>query len=258
MYPKDDFFAECRRVQETGGFSGDQGRAITQIKYTFPGIQRVDSSVQYELKAALVLEQAGIRNDLTAPWNQMTLKGVGSPQKLQQPHETSVTETAELVCEQIGLGGWRGMFASLMNRCWHHIDATAQHRIELKTEDGEYGNVRIRTDLLHDSAHLANNGFNTEGFSIPKHASGVLLSTIQVNITRKQVRKIFEEPRQVPVKYDRTPRIIDRMHFPDTLFDNWGTDPRMQLFAILHSSQREHPFRQSFEVPLTPVTRTIV
>ncbi|PIR48675.1 hypothetical protein COU80_03140 [Candidatus Peregrinibacteria bacterium CG10_big_fil_rev_8_21_14_0_10_55_24] len=258
-YPRSEFHAEYRRVRETGGFSGERSRSLTQLKYTLPGIRDTDrnTGIAFDLQTAIVLQETGIRNDLSAIFHQTTLKGIGSPSGNRRRHSPPIDAAVDCIFEQVGLGGTYNLFVTLMRRYRRHIDESIRHRISLTTPQGTYGNIDADTMLLHDVAHLKNNGFDTSAFEMPNHASGVLLSNIRGAMSRKQVQQLLDDTDTVNWKYDRTPRIILRTHVPDSLFDNWGNHPRMQSFVSFRSSQQDKDWSKSLEVPLPEVTRTV-
>ncbi len=253
-YPKDEFSTEYRQITETGGFCETGGRSVTQLKYVLPGIKNDGKGLEYDLKTAVVLQEASIRNDLNAIWNQVTLKGIGAPTKHQRPTSHAGGDITELVFEQIGLGGTQGLFQRAVNS-YYQVQQSVKHRINMDTRDGNFGTIDVQTTTLNDEKYLSRNGFPVEGFDIPQNASAVLLIATTMKMSRKQVQKLLELVNHVNAKYDHTPRIIDRIHIPHTLLDNWGWDPQMKVYSRFSSSQRETAWAESFEVPLEPVDR---
>jgi hypothetical protein len=252
-YPKDDFTAQYRLKSETGGFAGNTPRPFTQLKYTFPGFRDGEGPVTYDLKTALVLESAGIRNDLSALVHRLTLKGLGLSESDQRsPERSAVKESAEFVFGQIGLGSAQGAALSLANRFYFHIENSIRHRIDITRRGTNFGTMNIDTRVLSDPAHLPNNGFNTEGMDLPENASGIVLSRIRARFGREQIQEILENSTNVAWRYDATPRLILRANHPHSLYDNWG-DPRMQLHTQFSSSQQAEVSKQSLEIPLDPV-----
>lgn len=259
IYPRREFHAETRKVQTTGGFGGEAPRRFTQLKFTFPGLDIPQGKrLEYDLRVALVLQGATIRNDLNGIVHHATIKGIGAPEdKQRKPENLGVREAAEVVFDQVGLGSAQALIKALANRFHFHVENSISHRIDLVVGHAQHGTIDTDTRVLHDTDHLRANGFDARGFKLPDHASQVVLARVLCRMSRDQVATILAEASNIPWRYDRTPRLVLRIDHPDSLYDNWNS-PRARMFALFRTNQDKETTRRTAEVPLPPLQRSYV
>ena len=258
-YPRGEFAAQYRIKNETGGFAGSQPRAFAQLKYVLPELAEGEGKkLTYDVRTALVLQAAGIRNDLTALVHKVTMKGIGLTEEHQTTHggHETLQNVADVVFDQISLGGVNNLVQKGANTFYYHVENQIKHRIAMVRNGVHYGDLAADTFVLQHVKDLARNGFPADKFELPEKASGVVYTRMIATMSRDQIRKALEDKTYVNRRYDKSPRLILRSNHPFGLYDNWGAHPQMTAHVAFADSRKSAPAYRTLEIPLEPVQET--
>ena len=84
---------------------------------------------------------------------------------------------------------------------------------------------------LHKFGYLKRNGFPSSEHALPKDSSGVLHSVINAKFTKDEVQTIVEKAGQGNRRYDYLPRIVFRIQYPESGFNNLGARPDADFYT---------------------------
>ncbi len=259
-YPHNEFSMQSRVKNETGGFAGPHPRPFGQLKYVLPELTDEKDDLVYDVRTAILLQGAGIRNDLSALVHKMTLKGIGlsdQSQTTNAPNEP-LKQVADVVCDQIGLGSANNLASSLVNSYYWHVENQISHRVEMIRDKILYCTLRVDTFVLKNVSDLGRNGFPAKEFSdMPERASAIIYSRMRATMTRWQVESALKNHDYVNRRYDKSPRLIIRANHPYSLYDNWSANPTMEAYSTYDDSRGTPRMKQKASIPLDPVVEHV-
>lgn len=258
LYPREKFTAEVRRrkAENIAGGWHDPSNKL-ELKCIFPAFTPIeDRSLKMRMQTALVLQNTGIQNDLLSSITpQITLRGFGAPDKGMKPTgEGLLPNTVEVLVDSMGFAGSaHGLFLKLRQKLFH-IFAAEEHHINLRIRKQALGSIAMNTYVVEDPQYLARCGFPSHEHDLPEDSSGILYTDIQAKFSQDQVQAIVENARHGNRRYDYLPRLVWRLHYPESGFNSLGVHPGAAFHTSFHSSAgADKTFHEMQPVELDPV-----